>query len=209
MYRDVMSRPIEYSRDEARAAIARVFAAHGYDATSLAMLMQASGLGKQSLYNAFGDKQQMYLDAVDHSVAQFGGVATAMNAAENGMAAIEACFAHLLECCLSGAPDVSNCIVSNGLLSNAHDPVLHERHRTRWAASHAMLKASIERGQRDGSLSRAFSATAGADVLMSHMSGLRVCARAYLTESNNRSARTRLQHSVEVSLALFRTTPSS
>ncbi len=203
-----MSRPIEFSRAEARAAIARVFAAHGYEATSLAMLTQASGLGKQSLYNAFGDKQQMYLDAVDHSVAQFAQVSVAMKSAVNGMVAIEACFAHLLECCLSEAPENSNCIVSNGLLSNADDPVLHERHCARWTESQAMLKSAVERGQRDGSLSTSMGASLVADVLMSHMSGLRVCARAFLKDSSSRTARTRLQQTINACLAPFRAAPS-
>jgi TetR/AcrR family transcriptional regulator, transcriptional repressor for nem operon len=200
-----MSRPIEFSRDEARNAIADAFAAHGYEGTTLAMLARASGLGKQSLYNAFGDKEQMYLDAIDCSVSRFGQIVTKMNAAASGMAALEVCFDFLIACCLSDAPSTSNCIVSNGLLSNAEDETLHDAHCARWADSQALLKSVILRGQKDGSILPHFTAAAGADVLMSHMSGFRVSARVYLAQGSARSAQSRLQQVKVAALSTFKT----
>lgn len=43
----------------------RVFWAKGYAWTSTEDLLNAMGIGRQSLYNAFGDKRKLYLEALD------------------------------------------------------------------------------------------------------------------------------------------------
>ena len=50
--------------DEARAldGAMNVFWQNGFSATSYPELMEATGLNKSSLYNAFGDKQALYRD---------------------------------------------------------------------------------------------------------------------------------------------------
>ncbi len=50
----------EATRDDILAALAEVFRAHGYEGTTLALISEATGLGKGSLYNFFpGGKEQM------------------------------------------------------------------------------------------------------------------------------------------------------
>jgi TetR/AcrR family transcriptional repressor of nem operon len=41
-----------------------VFAEHGFEGTSTDTLVQAMGIGRQSLYDTFGDKWQLYLTAL-------------------------------------------------------------------------------------------------------------------------------------------------
>jgi AcrR family transcriptional regulator len=51
---------IETARDDILAALAEVFRAHGYEGATLALISEATGLGKGSLYNFFpGGKEQM------------------------------------------------------------------------------------------------------------------------------------------------------
>ncbi len=207
-----MSRPIEFSPEIARTRIAEVFSANGYNGTSLSMLMHASGLGKQSLYNAFGDKKKMYMDAVDCAASTFGAVIPKMNRASSGMAALEVFFDFLIACCVSQSPSTFNCIVSNGLLNNAEDTQMQAHHAERWAMSRTALKAAIERGMIDGSIGTHISPANGADLLISLVSGLRVSARAILNSSASdrgnayvtKLARTRLGKSVALALTLFK-----
>lgn len=50
----------ETARDDILAALAEVFRAHGYEGATLALITEATGLGKGSLYNFFpGGKEQM------------------------------------------------------------------------------------------------------------------------------------------------------
>jgi len=50
----------EAARGDILASLAEVFRAHGYEGTTLALISEATGLGKGSLYNFFpGGKEQM------------------------------------------------------------------------------------------------------------------------------------------------------
>src|ERR1700761_2538386 len=59
-----MARPAEFDRDEAVARAVRVFARHGFEAASTSDLLASIGIGRQSLYGAFGDKRRLFLDAL-------------------------------------------------------------------------------------------------------------------------------------------------
>ncbi|GAA2782860.1 helix-turn-helix domain-containing protein [Saccharopolyspora taberi] len=61
-----MGRPREFDHGEVLAAAMRTFWAKGYEATSTQDLCEATGLGRGSLYNAFGGKQQLYEAALRH-----------------------------------------------------------------------------------------------------------------------------------------------
>ena len=54
-----------------------VFWEYGYEATSIAMLTKALGIGAPSLYNAFGDKRELFLEALDRYLATYAAFATA------------------------------------------------------------------------------------------------------------------------------------
>lgn len=60
-----MARPREFDRDAALEKALRVFWAKGFAATSTDDLRVAMGIGRQSLYGAFGDKRTLYLEALD------------------------------------------------------------------------------------------------------------------------------------------------
>ncbi|WP_346294280.1 TetR/AcrR family transcriptional regulator [Sphaerothrix gracilis] len=44
----------------------RVFWEHGYEAASLSELLKQMGIGKKSLYDTFGNKQSLFLKALEH-----------------------------------------------------------------------------------------------------------------------------------------------
>jgi AcrR family transcriptional regulator len=65
-------RPRSFDRDEALERAITVFWAHGYDATSIAQLTNALGIGAPSLYAAFGDKRTLFLEALDRYLQTYG-----------------------------------------------------------------------------------------------------------------------------------------
>ena len=90
-----MAREKQFSEAQVLDEVADLFTSHGYQGTSLAMLLDATGLGKQSLYNCFGDKRALYLKSLDCSSARYQAVHAQMQAAPTGRTAVEAFFDHV------------------------------------------------------------------------------------------------------------------
>lgn len=61
-----MARPREFNIDVALENAMQAFWSHGYEATSLADLMEAMDLQKGSIYKAFGDKHSLFIAALKH-----------------------------------------------------------------------------------------------------------------------------------------------
>lgn len=60
-----MARPRTFDLEQVLDAALEAFWQRGYAATSMADLCSATGLGKGSLYQAFGDKESLYLAALE------------------------------------------------------------------------------------------------------------------------------------------------
>lgn len=63
-----MPRPNRFERHDILDNALAVFWLKGYDATSIADLEQATGLRPGSLYNSFGSKRGLFLEAIDRYV---------------------------------------------------------------------------------------------------------------------------------------------
>lgn len=59
-----MARSKEFDVDSAVTAAVSVFREHGFEGTSARMLVDAMGIGRQSLYDTFGDKWGIYRTAL-------------------------------------------------------------------------------------------------------------------------------------------------
>ncbi len=191
-----MGREKQFDEAAALHSAADVFLAHGYQGTSLSMLLEATGLGKQSLYNSFGDKRALYLQAIECATSRYATVKAQMDKAPNGRAAVQVFFGSLVTGCASRNPAAKSCMISAGLLEGVDDEVIGHRLREKWAGTHEVLRAAVERGQKDGSIRNTEASAALADLLLSVMAGLRVSARAEYASS-------RLQRTVDLALALL------
>lgn len=66
----MVGRPREFDKEQALDAAMQAFWAKGYEATSMAELMAATGLHKGSIYQAFGDKHSLFLAALQRYLAE-------------------------------------------------------------------------------------------------------------------------------------------
>jgi TetR/AcrR family transcriptional repressor of nem operon len=172
-----MPRERSFFEPEVLDRLTDAFSIHGYAGTSLTLLQEATGLGKQSLYNTFGDKQSMYLQAIDCAVQRGARGAAAMQAAANGRTALALYFDLIVQTCASADPAQQNCIITGGLLQGLDDASLIWALTSRWQASHELLRSAVERGQRDGSIANPAPSAELAELLIALISGLRVAAR--------------------------------
>jgi AcrR family transcriptional regulator len=93
-----MGRPRQFDRAAALQAAIKVFADHGYEGTSTEALLTAMGISRQSLYDTFGDKRRLYLEALQtynaDSVSDFiqtlGRPATPLKGLETALLAFAA-----------------------------------------------------------------------------------------------------------------------
>jgi TetR/AcrR family transcriptional repressor of nem operon len=60
-----MARHKEFDRDEALRKAMEFFWSRGYEAASVNDLVKHMGVNRQSLYDTFGDKRSLYLEALD------------------------------------------------------------------------------------------------------------------------------------------------
>lgn len=56
----------QFDRKEVLEKALYVFWEHGYEATGMTQLVEALGIGRQSLYNTFGDKRSLFLETIKH-----------------------------------------------------------------------------------------------------------------------------------------------
>ena len=56
----------QFEQNEALERAMELFWQNGYEATSLTQLLEGMGIGRQSLYNTFGDKRQLFIAALRH-----------------------------------------------------------------------------------------------------------------------------------------------
>jgi TetR/AcrR family transcriptional repressor of nem operon len=66
-----MARPIEFCREKALQSAIEVFWGKGYEAASLEDLVTAMGIGRQSLYNTYGDKRGLFIQAVATQIENY------------------------------------------------------------------------------------------------------------------------------------------
>jgi AcrR family transcriptional regulator len=83
-------RPLSFDRDTALETAMHVFWERGYEAASISDLTSAMGITPPSLYTAFGDKEQLFLEAIERYALGYGSAgARALNEEPTARGAIE------------------------------------------------------------------------------------------------------------------------
>jgi TetR/AcrR family transcriptional regulator, transcriptional repressor for nem operon len=107
-----MARPREFDADDALERATRLFWTKGFEQTSLDDLCAATGLGRSSLYAAFGDKRALYLKALvryeERSVARIAHSFDGRTLRQG----LEAFLAALIDDIVAG-PGRSGCFIGN------------------------------------------------------------------------------------------------
>ncbi|MBA2933729.1 TetR/AcrR family transcriptional regulator [Sphingomonas sp. CGMCC 1.13654] len=86
-----VGRPREFDREAALADAMRVFWSKGYASTSMNDLCTAMRIRSPSLYAAFGSKEGLYLEALDHYVVTIGNAVWGeLEGAKTARAGVEA-----------------------------------------------------------------------------------------------------------------------
>ena len=168
-----MARSREFDADVALDSAISVFREHGFEGSSAQMLVEAMGIGRQSLYATFGDKWRLYLAAVRGYA--MGECAAHLNALRSGPRAIDGIKAMLSrvvetakEPCL-GVGSICEFGTSHSDLMDVNAPFA----RTLREA----IAARIRDAQQEGGIPTHLEPTALADFLLANIAGIRVTGR--------------------------------
>ncbi|KOV96352.1 TetR/AcrR family transcriptional regulator [Streptomyces sp. NRRL B-3648] len=177
-----MARPRTFDEERALDAAMRTFWEKGYEATSTRDLCAATGLGRSSIYNTFKSKHDLFQRALHRYM-------TAMNAAQfavledpgpSGGDRIRALFALVLDGDAQNRPGGRSlgCLSVNTTVElagrDAAAAGMLERDTARRLAA---LRAAVEAGRRDGSITSARDTGDLARFLNATIAGLRVSAQ--------------------------------
>jgi len=168
-----MGRPREFDADTALDGAIGVFRAHGFEGASAEMLVKAMGIGRQSLYDTFGDKWQLYRSAVRRY--GMGECAAHFEALRSGVRAVDGIDAMLrrvvetaCQPCL-GVGSICEFGVSRPDLVDVHAPLA--------ATLRDAIAARVRDAQRDGDLAADLDPEAASEFLVANITGIRVAGR--------------------------------
>ncbi|MBN6151578.1 TetR/AcrR family transcriptional regulator [Xanthomonas sp. AmX2] len=172
-------RPRAFDREAALAQATRLFWTKGYEATSIADLTQAMGIGSPSLYAAFGSKEALYAEALDHYRRNYEALVWAKFLAAGTTR--EAVMSLLLDsaAALTGAiADLPRgCMVTLSSVGSEGHPQLGERVKAARAATLDHLKARLSRAVAKGEMPDSTDVHALARFVQTVQNGMSILAR--------------------------------
>lgn len=172
-----VARPKEFDRDVALLTAIDVFADRGYEGTSTEALLKATGLSRQSLYDTYGSKRALYLEALErYNYESAVRIVQDITNASTPLAGLEnALLSHARHA--AEQPNAACLGVSSVFEFGLRDPEVMAASN----ASHAILLEAItdalERGRACGELRHDVDANSGADFLLGVLAGIKVSAR--------------------------------
>jgi len=147
-----MGRPRGFNADEMLDKVVNVFWQHGYEGTSMATLMAATGLNKPSLYAAFGSKEDLFRSALDRYWQRQGELTRKHLDEPNARTGVEQILLALVD--IQTQPGLPHgCLaVHGGLVGSAASAAIRDELRARQAALQTTLQNRLTRAQAEGEL---------------------------------------------------------
>jgi len=146
-----MGRPREFDRDKALEQAMGLFWSRGYEATGMSALCDQMGLGRQSVYNTFGDKESLFAEALSHyGRTMLRPMIDVLDAPGSGLANVEA----VLEMWNEGARNHSEgCLMANSIAEfGMKQPKISKALAGMLAEMEAAFYRALRRAEEDGEL---------------------------------------------------------
>jgi TetR/AcrR family transcriptional repressor of nem operon len=174
----VVPRPREFDVDAALRAAMTTFWERGYEGASLSDLTAATGVGRQSLYLAFGDKRALYLAALDRYRELFQApLLDALRAGGDVRAVLRSALLSLVDG--SCGPPERGCLLVNAATERGgHDEEVRRRVAAAFQALEDALVEALDVAAAAGTLHAGRDHRSLARLLCATIQGLRVVAAA-------------------------------
>src|SRR3954470_7290848 len=154
--RRVAGRPRSFDEDQVLDQIMMLFWRKGYEATGLVDLEQATSLGRQSLYGAFGDKRALFLRIVERYFERVlkPYVVDVLDAPGSGRANLERIFEQWQA--TAEVPEFHGCLVGNSVPEfGAKDSEMSDVLRRKLELLEAAFTRALRRAKQAGEVNSA------------------------------------------------------
>jgi TetR/AcrR family transcriptional repressor of nem operon len=174
-----MARRKEFDRDEALHKAMEVFWSRGYEAASIQDLVGHMGINRQSLYDTFGDKHALYLQALDRYrevegrkmfelLERPGSVKKALRQLFEGVVEVSLC-----------EKERRGCFMGNAMSELAgRCPATAKKTCSQMDAVEEAFYRALLRGKKEGQIKGGRDLRAVARFLYSSLQGLQLMAKA-------------------------------
>lgn len=179
-----VGRPRCFDEDEVLDIATRVFWRKGYENTSMADLIEATGLHKGSLYQAFGDKHSLFIRALKRYLEDLRlEVTTIIASGPTALDGIRAALHRAVEMSCNGDEGNPGCLVLNTIVEKGlRDPEINGILEKAYAIRGKLVTDAVKRAQAEGSLRSELKAERIAVMLTTVVAGLSVTLKGPMAE---------------------------
>ncbi|MGP9020956.1 TetR/AcrR family transcriptional regulator [Streptomyces sp. BR1] len=175
-----MARTKEFDPDAALQAALELFWRRGYEATSMADLVEHLGIGRASIYATFGNKHELYLKALDRYGETVGEVLVhELSGPGSALDAVRGVVRRFAAESTARATRLNGCFATNTATEIApHDAAAARRVEQDWERVETLLHSALVRAQAQGELPGDRDPRALARMFLVLMQGMRVVGKA-------------------------------
>ena len=147
-----MARPRNFDETDVIQRAMQAFWRNGYEATSISELEEATGISRISIYNAFGDKEGLFLAALD----MYHGMAVEIydnTVAKGGLAEIEQLLTMISAETETDSPANAGCLMVNTVLDiRRASPRVRDKIKSYRAMLNAAFTSALENARARGEM---------------------------------------------------------
>jgi TetR/AcrR family transcriptional repressor of nem operon len=172
-----MARPKEFDLERALHRAISAFSHKGFAATSTDDLMRAMEVGRQSMYDTFGDKRSLFLKALEVYVSEnVRAINVELQAPGSPLAAIRSALVHFSE--RKDLSSTDGCMGINAIceFGMRDEDVTRITRRAANAQRHTLMD-TLRRAQMEGELDARTDIESLADFFESTLAGIRIAAK--------------------------------
>ncbi|HMH12156.1 MAG TPA: TetR/AcrR family transcriptional regulator [Edaphobacter sp.] len=173
-----MARPKEFDQEKALHRAISVFSHKGFAATSTDDLMHAMDVGRQSMYDTFGDKRALFLKALEvYVVESVRAINVELQTPGSPLAAVRRALIHFAE--RKDLSSTDGCMGINAVCEfGMRDEEVTQITRSAARVLRHTLMDALRRAQLEGELDAQRNIESLADFFESTLAGIRIAAKA-------------------------------
>jgi TetR/AcrR family transcriptional repressor of nem operon len=192
-----MARPREFEPTEALNRATQLFWQKGYEETSMADLVEATGVSRYGFYNEFGDKQDLFLKCIDqYAQTTINAALSPLEQPGASITEIHAYFDQLLQT-VQGEQPAMGCLIGNTVLATT---VLDKAVTTRIDTHYTRMKAAFMNALQNAVNTSQFTPTEDVNALADYLVGV---ANGFLANIRANTSPESVANYIRISLERF------